>query len=107
MDDVTCNPLYKTSVKMATPHDTSFSDPEKMSSEGASPTASNTSSPIHNTLAVEQHDGIEDMLTPQLSRQPSLPVLAKNSTTRGTTTDPRFEVDWHGDDDPQSLTQNC
>lgn len=46
---------------------------------------------------------IEEMLTPALSRQQSK-VLARRVTTTGTTgtTDPRYEVDWEGDDDPDN-----
>ncbi|KAI7977745.1 hypothetical protein EIK77_009285 [Talaromyces pinophilus] len=45
----------------------------------------------------------DGMLTPQISRM-SHNSLARRVTTRGTTgtTDPNFEVDWDGEDDPQN-----
>ena len=46
----------------------------------------------------EQDHGIEAMLTPQLSREVSH-VLARK-TTSIKTSDPRFEIDWDGADDP-------
>ena len=51
----------------------------------------------------DEDEGIEEMLTPALSRQQSK-VLARRVTTAGTTgtTDPRYEVDWEGDDDPNN-----
>lgn len=51
----------------------------------------------------DMDEAIEEMLTPALSRQQSK-ALARKVTTAGTTgtTDPRYEVDWEGDDDPNN-----
>ena len=76
----------------------SSTDHEKEHSGEPSPSSSPSLAPA--TRRRRANDGIEDMLTPQLSREVSH-VLARR-TTSARTSDPNFEVDWDSDDDPEN-----
>jgi hypothetical protein len=81
-------------------------DPEKPSSHASSTSTSDSSSitSAHGSFTLPTDvDRIEHLITPQLSRQPS-DILVRKTTSIGTTgsTNPNFEVDWDGEDDPES-----
>lgn len=70
-----------------------------------SPISASRSASISSARASQSShdDGPEKALTPQVSTA-SQPPLTKKTTSVGTTgtSDPNFEVDWDGDDDPEN-----
>ena len=69
----------------------------------ASSSSSNADSVSVKTLEAEIQNE-EDVITPQVSRVSHQIPLSRKVTSVGTTgtTDPRFEVDWDGEDDPNN-----